>query len=565
MASLVEHILLLFTLQCFFFLLFFPAGDCILARFFPELRHPYRGAVAIGVSIFIYSVLLGIEVLIGLADPWRRLSLWGAVSTAAVFWIKSGLYRTLLRREIAVFAFLIFSYTAILSLFSSLPDGNFRRISIESTQRVLNLPSDNVIPYNFSRYITSRISPSVAGDIVPGWKAGDRGPLAGVVTAFVFTLLGFEDTSSWLQPEPKYAFVYQTLLCSLNLFVLIPAMIFVWKLAGGPAAFLFLFLVFSNWYCIQNFLFSWPKFFGAYFFLSAVLAFEAKLPRWLVGGFLALGVLSHDSLLFASLAFFGFLFLLRFRESGTWRTALFGLFPIFVAFFAVQIPWWITKSTVAEPSGRIFLSHVVCFRGVQLPNNVSVWSTLVAYVREVGWLSVIGVRLQNLFYPFSIWPVTKEIFLNLRDPAAVMNNIGTQTFFQFPWTVGPLLWAPIIMGFVRAPGLLLVGVSSLGALLFIAAISGCESNAVNHIWAYPLLPVLFGAAAISASKGTIWEAGAVLLGCAWNLLGTLIWLGFHSPLLPVAHITPELSRMLVTCMWMMVISLLVLFSREKAS
>jgi hypothetical protein len=86
---------------------------------------------------------------------------------------------------------------------------------------------------------------------------------------------------------------------------------------------------------------------------------------------------------------------------------------------------------------------------------------------------------------------------------------------------------------------------------------------VTHIGAYPLIPVVFGAAAISGVRGSFWEMLAVLLGLSWNVLGSLVWLGIHSPLLPTVHMDSSLAETLVFILALMIVSLLNVRSAER--
>ena len=421
------------------------------------------------------------------------------------------------------------------------PAANLRDISPASVDLLMALPIDNMLPYNFSRYLLSDINPNSI-DVFPGWRAGERGPIGGLLNAVVFFLFGIEERGGWLEVTPGYYFIFHTLLSFLNLLSLLAAYTVAEKHFGRRSAVLCCIMLMTSYFYFVNALFSWPKLLSAYYILAALLLAEERLPRLnlLVGSFLALGPLSHDSALFSAIAYFALM-----TFSGLWRERSIvrlvkGLAAPLTGFIVTYLPWLAFKTLYTKPSSRLLYMHLFCDtrEGIE---GTPFRDYLDAYLAKYTPFEILSIKLQNVWYPFDVTAMFDRIALYWNSPLTLINFVASDTFLRFFYSVGlPLMavFGVALWRLRREPGyhpLWIYLAVGFGTLPFVAAISGCPNNTVNHIWAYPAFLAVAIAVGASVSRGGGFITVVFGLGCALNSVVAAVYIHLHSHLRPFIH------------------------------
>ena len=194
----IELVLWTALLFVFFLAVTVPLGSLVVCRAFPNVPPSIQLLASFGVSVAILAAELSLLVLLDLPGLVIRTTLAATVVIAGVLCWRSAACRSLLNRETWRPLALIGGYLLLTVSTAAYPAANFRDISPASVDALMALPIDNLLPYNFSRYVVSEINPNSI-DVFPGWRAGERGPLAGLFNAVVFYLLGIEDRGGWLE------------------------------------------------------------------------------------------------------------------------------------------------------------------------------------------------------------------------------------------------------------------------------------------------------------------------------------------------------------------------------
>lgn len=535
--------LLLWTSALFllFIALTLPLGSLVICRVFPALPRPIQLLASFGVSVAILATEVSLLVLLDLPTVVIRTTLAATVTVAALLWWRSTTCRGLLNQQRWHPLALIGGYLFLTVSTAAYPAANFRDISPASVDALMALPIDNLLPYNFSRYVVSDINPNSI-DVFPGWRAGERGPLAGLFNAAVFYLMGIEDRGGWLEVTPGYFFIYHALLSFLNLLSMLAAYAVAEKHFGRRSAVLCCIMLMTSYFYFVNALFSWPKLLSAYYVLTALLLAEERTARTnlLCGAFLALAPLSHDSALFSAIAYFALLTLYTLWHHRAFVPLARAVAVPLTGFIATYLPWLIFKTLYTKPSSRLLYMHLFCDtrEGIE---GTPFRDYLDAYLAKFTPLEIVGIKLQNVWYPFDVTALFDRIALYWHSPLTLINFIASDTFLRFLYSVGMPLAIVFLAALWRLRRLagyreLMVYVAvGFMTLPFVAAISGCPNNTVNHIWAYPaFLAVAIAVGAMVARAGW-WTHMLFALGCALNSVVGVIYIHLHSHLRPFIH------------------------------
>ena len=514
-----------------FFTLFFhlPGSLFLSARPWDFDSFP-RLLLSFGFSCFFWALLMCCGLLLGLPQSVLQAVLAAAMGFSMFRALKKGALCELGKhRRLFLLWFLFFAFALITAAY---PRGLPGDVSPKSIQNLFDLPVDNIIPFNFSRYLVERIDPHDT-EVVPSWSAVERGPLAGILTAAVFTILGLQEHAPWLWGSPRIFFVYEALLIYLNSLVFVA----VWFLArawfgkrSAPAALL---ACGSSYFTVVNLVFTWPKFFMAYFLLAAFMLFlhptqgGAENKKGVFCGlFLALAMLAHDSAVFYLLSFFFFGGLLLLRKPAQ-ALRCFG--PILAALGAVLLPWLLYKSSFPSTS-RLFYLQVFCSREEVL-DGLSLRHVFLSYVHEHGFAGLLSMRFGNLLYPFNLAHPFPALAGHWREPYALATALQPLVFYQLIFALGPLLFVLFLLALAqksRTAGMFRVAsLFAYGSLVFAVLAIGCSSATWNHQWALPAfaLSTAGAAGAVFARLRTV-PALVFAAALAWNILFLVLGLWF---------------------------------------
>lgn len=435
-------------------------------------------------------------------------------------------------------AFLLYYLFVILS--SAPPFGNFRDTSAELIRTLTGLPIDNLIPFNFARYFVEEI-PFSALEVVPTWDALSRGPLSGLGTAAVFTLLGVTESGHWLETSGGVFFVFQCFLIYLNALSLLLIMYFAGRFFGRSASAFSLMLLGSSYFYFVNVIFSWPKFLMAYFVVFALFSMfvvRGRRAGVAAGVFWGAAVLSHDMGWFYLFPAYVLLLLRASRchlleKSGaglpdeSFREIVTKLLLAAVLFVVVVSPWSVVKNLSYREPSRLFYLHLFCLKDKDL-GAVTFFQALESYLQSNSLVEIAQVKLDNLLYPFNLLHPLAEVVRQFPDPLAMLSSYSHLVFYQLIFALGPPFFFLLLLGVswesrrVVPRDFYWIAASGLFALLPPAALFGCPLSTWNHHWAYPafLLLVLLGAGLAAASGAAL--KGLFVFSFVHNLLLLLL-------------------------------------------
>ncbi len=383
--------------------------------------------------------------------------------------------------------------TLIFSLYLCFPNGLVGEALVDTSMMITGLPVDLIIPYNFSRIMLEGIDPNSV-DIVPGWGAGDRGPIAAILNSAVFYMAGLKESANWMGSSQGLFFLYQTLVIALNSLGLVVVWFFTYERYGSRAAAYASVALLSCYFVALNMMFAWPKFFMAAILIASLwLWFEHK--RWFLSGLIAgLAMLSHDSAIFTIAAFGAFAFALKVYEVLKIKNVpLFGairdlaIYPI--GFCFALSPWLIAKAVFFKSSPRLLYMHLFCYTDENL-EGVTLSSLARDYFQENGLLGALKIRLDNMVYPFDYRPVFEAVSESGSGLYSFIGYISPYQFLQAGVSFGPFLLLLFVLSIFqqwqgRDLQLLMLNLVAFLSLFFVSLISGCSGNTVSHIWAYP--------------------------------------------------------------------------------
>lgn len=487
-------VLFLFTL-----IILLPIGQVLTGGIFKEKNTPLVILLGLGLSPLFLGLVIAMGLLFGLGSETLRLMLWILVVLGCGLWVKGGHYLGLARPEVRLAGGLCFLAFIFCFWVAVHPNGEARVLHPGGIQQLGTsklLPPDNLLSYNFSRYIVERLDPKEL-EILPTWSISDRGPLSGLVNAAIFLLLGLKETRPWLDATPELFFVYQGVMMFLNLTALFCIGLLGHELFGKRVSGMAMALITSSAFFYQNTIYTWPKAFATFYILCAVYVFTRRLSAHpvspgLVGVLLAGSVLCHP---LGSLYVLGFCVVIAFlwlvRRDAKLRTLLREMGIILISFLVVHLPWSLFKWFFVPSSSRMMYLNLFC-RQDEAVTKESFSSVLSSYFGQHGVWDILQLKFANFIYPFDITYLTEHSWYYLRRPWAIVPAISPLTFYQFIPAFGLVSSAVLVvaLGRVLFRGRSMDGTLALlfwtgwCSLLIACIFFGCEGASVNHTWAY---------------------------------------------------------------------------------
>ncbi len=535
----------------YFSLFILPVGQIVCEYFLRSRDSRIQIVVGLGYSLIFYSLLLTLLLALSFSPSVMAWVLRGVTLISLLYWIlRGGFFRFFNRENVALFSLFFFYFLLTLSV-SSFPDLNYRNVSADLTQRLLSLPVDNIIPYNFSRYILESISPSRI-DIVHLWKASDRGPIGGLMNAASFLILGIQENQNWSEVSPGLYFIYQALLSYLNLFSFLAVWFVTAHVFGRKAASISLLILITGCFYFVNIIFSWPKFLMAYFVFVSVFMHLVKINPFVIGVMMGAAVLSHDAGIFY-VAGLGLLFCVEaIKNVLKNKLKIVSLKPLFLyvlGYVLINIPWSVFKKYYSAPSPRLLYLHLFCDTRVE-SSNVPLLEELKYYLANNTLMEILSTRLGNLYYPFdmsSAFYIT-EINLTVSEYiVTILNNLPGESFHRFIWGFGFIPFLLIIYSLIKSRKLeqskktilLTLFFTIFSALIFASFISGCSGNTTNHHWAYPIfLAAAFAVGSLFSIENkfnSIFVKFLLSFSVALNIFTSVLYIHYHSLIRPVLH------------------------------
>lgn len=506
------------ALYLFFLMLFIPLGTVVSRKLLREHSDEFCFLSSFGFSAITYALVLTAGLFFKLGNETLQIVLLCIFGSGFYFFIAKREYRIFFQREIIFILCFFFLYLLWQLAFVSFPENNFRDISAFQTMFLADLPVDNIIPYNLSRYVIEGYDPNEL-EIVKYWQVSNRGPLAGLLNAVVFIMLGLEETEAWLYTSSGLAFLYQALMSFLNLLSLFTVFFITKKIYGKKAAiFAILALSISYFYFLNTF-FTWPKFFSAYFLLTALyMLFLQKERNFFVFGlFLAAAYLSHDLAIFfiASLAVYFLYFIFKKKVSA--KSSLIAL----GSFLLLYSPWLYFKTAISVGTARGIYLFAFCYSEEDV--NIPFSKMLFDYFGDNHLIGIFKIRLYNLFYPFNL----KTYFLKTNNWISYLDQVEHIAFNQLIGALSIPFFILFILHFAKKENrekylpFFLIGLCSL---LFCSALAGCFAGTANHQWCYPFYLILFIAIGGKMSENSPLTNILVFVAISFNIFSTLYFL-----------------------------------------
>lgn len=561
--SLLFHAFIYFL---FFLLAFLPVGQLLSPRIAPALSARMQILLGFGCSAIIYPLFLTILLAVGLPNPAIAMILRVFIVAALFIWCRSSQAKHFFSKEMLTLLALTFCYLALTLAVSAFPDLNYLDVSPRLTMDLSSLPIDNMIPYNFARYVLNRIDPNSI-NVIDVWKASDRGPIAALSFAGIALALGLSDPGPWSSGAPGVFFIYQAFITFLNLFSLFAVWTLAREFATPRAAALSLLTLLTGSFYFVNVLFSWPKFLMAYFVLTAIALQVLRASPVLTGTFAAAASLSHDSAAFC-VAGIGLLILCScYQLKGNLRARAMPLIHFVLGYALLTSPWSLYKKLYSPPSPRLIYFHLFCDTRESL-NSTSFSEALQYYLAHNGINDILYTKIYNLFFPFDISAPFKFLDLPLSTYfVELFNNIPGETFQRYIWGVSPFIFLVLLSIFGKrrkaevAKQLLPFIWVTFGALFFVALLSGCLGNSASHVWAAPaILSTALCVGWVLADSGWLLSTLAAC-GIGLNLVATTIYIHYHSLIRPVLHGSPEYFLLQGA---LLLLSLLLILRLEKS-
>ncbi len=352
-------------------------------------------------------------------------------------WREGGLDKDILRALRTPLLLWIFG-SAFVLFFGFLHGGNHNAITFAAYRFSGELPSDNDIPRYFTEWFAThghQHPPEYPGE----WLVSDRPPLQ---IGYTLAQRGFFNTAQGLH--------YQ-ILCVIENALWIPAMwavLVAVPLRRVTRSLAMLVAMISDIALVHGF-FVWPKLIAAAFLLAALAVILS--PEWrnsrrdlrvaaLIGGLLALSMLSHGSSVFGVIPLIIFA---AFRGIPNWRW----LAAAVAALLVFYVPWSAYQK-YADPPGNRLLKYQL--GGETEVNSEGTLEAIENGYSEVGLSGAIDLKEEN-FEEMVGWPRTKNEWnaaitaLDEGKPGIAVAKLRWDRFFcLFPF-LGFLLLGPIGM------------------------------------------------------------------------------------------------------------------------
>lgn len=544
------------TLFLAFTLLFYALGSAVMRAMFRRLVQTddldfairlILGVLATGwcaaAAVAIAQVLkmASLEISNSLLRPIFCMLFAGLVFSA----LRNPANRSQVKRA-APALFCVMLYYLLGTAAACFPDGNFREASAAQTMLLTNLSTDNLIPYNFSRYFVERRDPNSV-EVVPTWRAGERGPLAGAVTATVFIALDLKESAPWNETSAGTYFVYQALGTYLNCLALLVVWIVAVQLserlssepnAAKATGFYAMVLAGSSYFFFVDTFYTWPKFLAAVCVVIATLMRALHPPaggaQWfLCAVLLGTGVLAHDMVLFPVAAFLAVCSVLAVRDG---QLSAFARGTVLGAGVTL-VPWQIYKSLHLLPAVRGAAYHFFCFNEPVAGPNF--WNVARAFWNEQTFGSV-AVRIAgNAALPFE----PPANLSKLGSPLVFLNHSYRDAFVPLCSGLGWCIVALAIWGIAlhrSRPASILhwMLLAGFGGFAISALTAGCDRSLGNHVWAYPAFIILPAIAAIPLARSSA-AAALAAVGVGLNAAQAALFLWYHAAPKPYLHASVE--------------------------
>ena len=544
----ILHILelLVLTTSGFLFcqLVFLPIGHILSNRLFTRLSTTMKLLASYSISIIIYALLLCLGIALGISNTWLRYGFLISLSVFFTVWLLSRQYKVFCNDKQVSWMFLVWFIYFLLAVFiTAFPYGNFHNMTGGAAMKLSGLPIDNLIPYNFSRYLVERINPRKL-EVVPNWGATDRGPLGAIATALGFIILGQKESKHWLTPSPQLYFIAQLIGTFLNSLSLLAIWTVTRELFGNRTAKYAVMLCSINYFFFLNIFFFWPKFLMAYFLVLAALIWKLSNYRFFAGIFLAAAMLSHDSALFCIIALFIFLGIKNIRFKNLLSSTLDSikeLIPVIFGFIMLISPWLIYKNFYVPPSSRLLYMHLFCQiqdSSAKLPFN----KIFTEYMSQNTLAQIIETRLYNIIHPFNLFDYYQsKWYEHIYSQASLIAHLNMPVFFQITWGVGFPAFLLFLYGLFKIrkssqlSTLSYLLAASFGSVVILGLLSGCMGNTVSHIWAYPAMLLVWMIAAVIVESGGFLPSLFLVLNLSSNIAMLIIYLFYYSSLQPFLH------------------------------
>jgi hypothetical protein len=372
-----------------------------------------------------------------LGTAWDFLVLVASLLAVGYCWHQAGLDREVLNKLRTPLLLWIFG-SAFVLFFGFLHGGNANAITTAAYRFSGELPSDNDIPRYFAEWFAThghQTPPTYPGE----WLTSDRPPLQ---IGYVLAQRGFFNTAQGLH--------YQ-ILCAIENALWIPAL---WAvLVAVPLRRLtrslaMLVAMVSDIALVHGF-FVWPKLIAAAFLLAALAIILS--PEWqrdrrdlcvagMIGGLLALSMLSHGSSIFGVIPLVIFA---AFLGVPSWRW----LAAALAALLLFYVPWQAYQKYEVPPGNRLLKWQLA---GVTEISPEGTAGTIENAYDEEGMGGTIDLKEEN-FEEMVGWPTVKNDFnaavtaLEEGKPGTAVAQMRWARFFcLFPF-LGLLLLGPIAM------------------------------------------------------------------------------------------------------------------------
>ncbi|OVE79952.1 hypothetical protein BVY02_01770 [bacterium J17] len=470
-----------------------------------------------GISSGVYAVIVGLAVGLGLPGGVVQVLLLG-LAVMSMYFFLSGVGEIEISGGFGAGCLYFLLYYLFCLVSVALPSGRVEDFSPATVAALSDFPIDNLLPYNFSRYLLEGVSFSEL-EIVPTWSALDRGPIAGLLAACFSLLLGVSDGSHWLSAAPENYFVFQSLMTYLNILPLFAAWLIAGKIWGKSSQVLLLAFLATSYFAFLNVSYTWPKFLMTYFLLAGLYLIYFK-NRLLMGAtFISLAVLTHQIAWFAVplVVVFEFLNWLRTRGANIHLRL-----KAIVAFLLVLSPWYLVKQFSPSPPQRMLRLHLFCDMESELV-DLSLFAAVARFVEEQGITGVITTRLGNLFYPFDLTHGGASWLMHWANPVQLFSSLSHLVAYQYIFALGLPAFLLFIMHFFyrdknneKSKALPQFIATSFGMLLPAVILFACPQSTINHHWAYPAFIVGAMLAATTASRGGLLVSTLFSLAIASN-------------------------------------------------